>query len=477
MRDRADRLRLAFPPPVHFLGIGGYGMSGLALVLFSHGIPVSGCDIANSSRVRALLERGIPVDIGHDVGHLDGVGTVVYSTDVPTDVQELRTARQRGLPVVHRSEVLAALFCVYPFGIAVTGTHGKTTSTAMLASVMESGGLDPTVVVGGELAGNGMTARIGGTEYLVAEACESDGTFTRYHPWAALCTNVEPEHLEHYGGSFNRQVEAFAAFLRNTREDGFVVFNDDDPVLGEIAATAHPRTIPCRKTRGESSSMAEGRSYEAKEILLGPQSSRLVVHRGGEPIGALHVPIPGEHMVSNALMVAATALEAGVPFDAISAGLARFRGVGRRFERVGEVDGVRIIDDYAHHPTEIRETLRAVRHLAGDGKVLVVFQPQRYTRTRDLMQEFGASFVDADFLLLTPIYAPAGQPPIPGVSSEGLAERVRLRGNTRVCVEGDRAVIVDRLRQAASAGDVIVTMGAGDVWKIARALVEDSGSG
>ncbi len=470
--DRSHSLAEGFQSPVHFVGIGGYGMSGLALVLHAHGIPVEGCDVSESSRVQMLRDRGIPVTIGHDPSHVRFAGTIVYSTDVPEDLDELSAARESGMAVLHRSRVLARLFEVYARGIAITGTHGKTSCTAMLGAAMEAAGKDPTVVVGGEMGAAGLTARVGASEFLVAEACESDGTFLEYRPWSGIWTNVEPEHLEHYEGSFDRQKEAFGDFISGIDPRGFLIMNASDDDSRSLAWRASPRIIWCGVEDRAEPRLGVVPDYSARSVDLRPDGSGFCLYRGAERMGRLRISVPGRHVVQNALMVAAAALETGAGFEGIARGLSEYSGVRRRFEIVGAVDGVRIVDDYAHHPTEVRATLLAARGMAGNGRVLAVFQPQRYTRTRDLMEEFGRAFDGADELILTPIYAPPGQGEIPGVSSDALAERVRRHSGIEVSVMADPSDMKEFIAASVSPGDVVITMGAGDIWKLARDLVK-----
>ncbi|MFO7941586.1 MAG: UDP-N-acetylmuramate--L-alanine ligase [Bacillota bacterium] len=475
MSEVMAKLEDLFPPPLHFVGIGGYGMSGLALILSSHGLSLDGCDVSESSRVEALRDRGISVAVGHDPRHLESVETVVYSTDVPADLPEMKAARERGLRVVHRSEILAALFRLYPRSIAIAGTHGKTSCTAMLTAIERAAGFDPTVAIGGELVEGGLTGRVGASEYFIAEACESDGTLVDYYPHAAICTNVEAEHLEHYDGDFRREVGAFARFLHNVSPEGFVVLNAADPILTRLGKDVRARVVWCFDAETPRGEGVDG--YSAESVRLDPEGASFEIKRYGRSVGRIDLPMPGEHMVQNALMVAAAALELGAEFAAVAEGLGEYGGVRRRFERVGVFGGVPVLDDYAHHPTEIRATLRAVRPLAGEGKVIAIFQPQRYTRTRDLMEEFARSFDMADLLILTPIYSPPGHDPIPGVSSESLAGLVRTNSDTEVIVEGDRAEIIRLLRDTYREAGVIITMGAGDIWKVSSELVGRHTSG
>ncbi|MFO8059477.1 MAG: UDP-N-acetylmuramate--L-alanine ligase [Bacillota bacterium] len=450
--------------PLHFVGAGGYGMSGLARVFAATGSEVTGCDLRESARVHWLRSEGVPVTIGHSRDHLRGVRALVHTTDVPPDNPEILAAEAAGLPVLHRSHLLAHLFRTFSQSIAVSGTHGKTSTTAMMASVLEVAGLDPTALVGGEAWEPGVTARVGDSEYLVAEACESDGTFRRYHPAHIIATNLEPEHLEYYCGRFDCLASAFADFLGNVRPGGVVAVNADDRRLVQMADRTPGRPVLCSAS-GDSPA-----EYRALDMVLKPDRSEFTLARRGEKLARLTVAVPGGHMVANALRVAAAAREIGCPLSAIETGLASYGGVKRRFQRIGLVRGVAIVDDYAHHPTEIRATLKTARQLA-ENRVIAVFQPQRHTRTHHLMDEFSRCFDGADRLILTPIYSPPGQNPIPGVSSESLAERIRGRTDLPVRVMREPAEIARYLDEIMCPGDVVLTMGAGDVWKIAAQLV------
>jgi UDP-N-acetylmuramate--alanine ligase len=403
---------------IHFIGIGGYGMSGLALVFSAAGAVVSGSDVKESSRTKRLQEAGITVRIGHDPAHVQGADLVVRSTDVRDDNQELVAARQAGIPVWHRSELLAALINERP-SLAVSGVHGKTTTTAMLALILAAAGLDPTVLVGGELPEWNGTARIGAGLYLVAEADESDGSFLRYHPQVAIVTNIEPEHLEYYAGDYQRLVAAFARFIRQVRPGGQAVLGGDDPQVRRIAAQAAVPVTFCGFQPGNHC-----------RILPGADKQRFVVLRGETELAELALLVPGRHNAQNALLALTAAHLCGVPFQAGAEALASFRGVKRRFE-VLHAGPVRVVDDYAHHPTEIRATLQAAREGA-TGRVIAVFQPHRYTRTKALLHEFAAAFADADQVVLAPIYAPPGEPQIPGISSQRLAELIRERSGNKV---------------------------------------------
>ena len=479
-KESARQVERAMPEPggappvdwsgkrVHFIGIGGYGMSALARVLLARGAVVSGSDVRPSDRTRWLEACGARVYIGHAAEQVDGAELVVYNTDVPADNVELVAARSAGLPVWHRSQVLADLINHHR-GIAVTGTHGKTTTTAMTGLVLVAGGLDPTVLVGGEVPEFGtVTARLGRGPWLVAEACESDGTFLRYRPEIAVVTNVEPEHLDHYGGDFGRLLEAFARFLRGVRPGGLIVACGDHPAVRRLLADLDPAGGQRVIRYGIE---AEDCDLRARDIETAAEYTRFTVWQGSRPLGEVTLAVPGQHNVLNALAALAVGLQLGVSPEQAAGVLAGFHGAKRRFQVLYDRDGILVVDDYAHHPTEIRATLRAARQRRRPGgRVIAVFQPQRYSRTRLLMDEFARAFGDADQVILTEIYAPPGEQPIPGVSSGVLAERIVAAGGPPVELIADREELVERLLATVRPGDLVLTMGAGDIWTVAREL-------
>ncbi|MGE5591166.1 MAG: UDP-N-acetylmuramate--L-alanine ligase, partial [Bacillota bacterium] len=400
---------------------------------------------------------------GHDPSHVDGAAAVVVTTDVPPDNPELVAARSRGLPVLHRSEVLAS-FLNAGGGIAVTGTHGKTTTTSMIGTILEKAGLDPTIFVGGELPGIGGTGKLGRGRYVVAEACESDGTFLRYHPWLAVVTNCEREHLEHYGGEFANLITAFEAFLGQIQPEGRLVLCGDDPILARVAARLRQRPILYGfGVRNEWVASA----LQVEQARGGGTS--FDVSRSGCFLGRVYAAVPGRHMVLNALAAIAACTEAGVTFRKSAEVLAGFGNARRRFQVISISGGIRVVDDYAHHPTEIQATLQAARALT-QGRLIAVFQPQRYVRTHNLMNEFSQAFGAADRLLLAEIYSPPGEAPIPGVSSAVLADLIRRRGAVDVELIADKEDIVSRCLELAAPGDTVLVMGAGDIWTVAAEL-------
>jgi len=474
MRGRQGMMFMEPAPPVaaldrtatyHFIGIGGYGMSGLATVLLASGVRVTGSDAKESSRLERLRALGAQVHVGHRADLVDGAGVVVYSTDIPDHNPELAAARERGITLWHRSQLLARLLNGSR-GVAVTGTHGKTTTTAMAGQVLMAGGLDPTVLVGGEVPQLGGTARLGSTPWVVAEACESDGSFLRYQPYISVITNVEPEHLEHYGGDFSRLKAAVREFAGNTLPEGWLVLCSDDPLLRELAREQGIRAVTYGRDPGADLSYTDARQEEG--------ALRFTVLAGGVPLGEAALAVPGEHNIVNALAAMAVARLAGMPFAAAARALGEYRGVHRRFQIIGRKNGMTVVDDYAHHPTEIRATLRAARQW-NRGRVIAVFQPHRYSRTHLLMEEFGVSFGDADVVILTEIYAPPGVEPIPGVSADALARRIEAHTGRSVHLLSDAGAIVEHLAAAMEPGDLVVTMGAGDIWQVAHTLARRLG--
>ncbi|MBX5464737.1 MAG: UDP-N-acetylmuramate--L-alanine ligase [Clostridia bacterium] len=449
---------------VHFLGAGGYGMSALAEVLLARGFEVSGCDLRPNAKTERLVARGMRFEARHDPAHLEGVSALVYTSDVPPDNPELAAARQRRIAILHRSELLAWVLHERR-GIAVTGSHGKTTTSSMIGLILERAGLDPTLVIGGEPSYLGTCGKQGGGAFCVAEACESDASFLRYHPEIAVVTNVEPEHLDHYGYDFRRLLEAFGRFLGNVPPGGAAVVNADDAGL-----MAQTEGLLCRLvTYGLESPEAE---WSAADIELGPERTRFTLLRRGSPLAEVELRVPGRHNVANALAAVAAAEAAGVDPRLAAEVLGEYAGAHRRFEILGVSDGVTVVDDYAHHPTEIRATLRAARQRTR-GRVLAAFQPQRYTRTQLLLDEFSTAFQEADEVLLADIYSPPGERAIPGVSSELLADRIAERTGRRPLVVHDRQAMVELLRQSARAGDLVITMGAGDIDQVGHALVKE----
>jgi len=445
---------------VHFVGIGGYGMSGLAEVLQARGVAVSGCDARGNRRTERLGSLGIPVAIGHDASHVAGQDRVVYSTDVPLDLPELAAAREAGVAVVHRSEVLAEVLAQGTDRVVVTGTHGKTTTTTLITHLLAAGGLDPLGIVGGEVDAWGGGVRLGRGRVVVAEGDESDGSFLRYHPSVAVVTNVEREHLEHYGGDFARVLEAYGQFLAQVVPGGTAVLWQGDPrlmaLVPQVPATATVHTYGEEPDAG----------MRARDVTPAPDGLAFVVERAGTALGRVTVPLHGRHNVRNTLAALDVALTLGVPWPPLVRALTAFANAHRRFEVVARTGGVTVIDDYAHHPTEIRAVLAAAREL-GPRRVVAVFQPQRYVRTRNLWQDFLSAFDGADAVILTEIYAPPGEAPLPGVSGAALCREIaRRHPRCRFGPSLDDAT--DLAWEELREGDLLVTMGAGDVYRVAE---------
>ena len=444
---------------IHFIGIGGSGMSGLAEVLLTMGYQVSGSDLKSTEVTDRLVAMGGRVFIGHHERNVEGAHIVVYSSAVGAENPELRAAIARGLPVIPRADMLAELMRM-KYGIAIGGAHGKTTTTSMVGAVLLEGGLDPTIVVGGRVHSMGTNARLGHGQFLVAEADESDGSFVRLVPAIAAITNLDEEHLDHYGSMAGLEA-AFVEFAERVPFYGLVVLCADNPRLMRLMSRISRRTVTYGIEHG---------TIRARELALTPAGARCTVTWGERTLGTLELPVVGRHNVLNALAAIAIGVELEVPFAHAAAALARFTGVGRRFEKKGEAGDVLVIDDYAHHPTEITATLAAARQL-GRGRIVAVFQPHRFSRTRTLAQEFGACFDAADHVLVTDIY-PAGEAPIPGVTAELIVGAARSHGHRNVVYAGDLARAEALLRELVRPHDLVLTLGAGDITRLGGRIVQ-----
>jgi UDP-N-acetylmuramate--alanine ligase len=451
---------------IHFVGIGGIGMSGIAEVMHQLGYSVQGSDQSDSYVVEKLRKLGIPVAIGHGADNLGDAAVVVVSTAISRGNPEVEAAIERRLPIVKRSEMLAELMRMQKT-IAVAGTHGKTTTTSMVAAMLDAGGMDPTVINGGIINRYGSNARIGKSDWMVVVADESDGSFLRLDGTIAVVTNIDPEHLEHWG-SFEEVKRAFCEFIENVPFYGLAVLCVDHPEVQSILSRIQDRRIV---TYGFSA-LADLRAENVQPNGTGSSFDAVVFERDGErrAIEGIHVPIPGRHNVQNALAAVAVALELGIPDEQIVTGFERFEGVKRRFTNVGEVDGARIIDDYAHHPVEIRAVLAAARETT-EGRVIAVMQPHRYTRLQALMEDFQAAFNDADMVFVAPVYA-ANEEPIEGVDSEALVDGLRAHGHRMVKAVSDPRDLAETLRDIAAEGDTIICLGAGDITKWAAGLAD-----
>ncbi len=464
---------------IHFVGIGGIGMSGIAEVMHQLGYSVQGSDVAEGYVVDQLRKAGIPVTIGHSPDNLGDAAVVVCSTAISRGNPEIEAAAERRLPIVKRAEMLAELMRMQKT-IAVAGTHGKTTTTSMIAAMLDAGGMDPTVINGGIINRYGSNARLGTSDWMVVEADESDGSFLRLDGTIAVITNIDPEHLEHYGG-FDEVKKAFCDFIENVPFYGLAVLCVDHPEVQNILSRIRDRRIV---TYGFSA-LADLRAENVVPDGLGSTFDAVVLERDGSrrTIAGINMPIPGRHNVQNALAAIAVGIELGIPDEKIVTGFERFEGVKRRFTKVGEIDGATIIDDYAHHPVEIRAVLSAAREGtsaaatadgAGGGRVIAVMQPHRFTRLQSLMEDFQSAFNDADIVFVTPVYA-AGEEPIEGVDSEILIDGLRARGHRMVKAVADVEELADSLRDIAAPGDIVICMGAGDITKWAAGLADGIG--
>ncbi len=455
--------------PVHFVGIGGIGMSGIAEIMLKIGYSVQGSDAKASANTERLEKLGARIFIGHDAAHIgDGVSAVVYSTAVKTTNPEMVVARERRIPLVRRAEMLAELMRLQ-FSIAVGGTHGKTTTTSMVAAILDAGGLDPTVVNGGIINAYGTNAKVGDGDWIVVEADESDGSFLRLKSTVAIVTNIDPEHLDHYG-DFDGVRKAFVDFVENIPFYGFAAVCLDHPEVQRLVAAIDNRRLVTYGINPQA-------MVRADNVEMKPDGCRFdVIFQGrglaalDEPtrIEGLHLPMAGWHNVANALAAIAVARELDVSDDDIRSGLAGFGGVRRRFTTTGVVGGVRIVDDYGHHPVEIAAVLKAARQVA-EGRVIAVVQPHRFTRLESLMEEFSTCFSDADAVFVADVYA-AGETPIEGVDKDALVEGIRRFGHRSVQALESVEALPGVIAAEAKDGDLVVLLGAGDITQWAYAL-------
>lgn len=453
---------------VHFIGIGGIGMSGIAEALHNLGYKVQGSDQNDSANVQRLRDKGIECFVGHRAENLGDAEVVVVSTAIRNTNPEIVAAREKLLPVVRRAEMLAELMR-FRNAIAIGGTHGKTTTTSMVATLLEAGGLDPTVINGGIINAYGTNARMGDGEWMVVEADESDGTFLKLPADIAVITNIDPEHLDHYG-SFDKVRDAFRQFVENVPFYGFGVMCIDHPEVQALVSRIGDRRVI---TYGEN---AQADVRFANHRMDGAVSVfDVIIHnrKTGQDteISDLRLPMPGRHNVSNATAAIAVANELGLSGEAIRKGLSAFGGVKRRFTHTGSWNGVEIFDDYGHHPVEIRAVLKAARD-ATKGRVIAVAQPHRFTRLRDLFDDFAVCFNDADTVMVAPVYT-AGEDPIEGVSSDTLVSRMRAAGHRDARHIADAAAVAPLVRELAKPGDFVVFLGAGNITQWAYALPKE----
>src|SRR3954465_7061346 len=459
---------MKLPPklgPIHFIGIGGIGMSGIAEVMANLGYTVQGSDASDNYNVKRLAEKGIKTFIGHKAENIDGAEIVVVSTAIRRDNPELAMARERRLPVVRRAEMLAELMR-FKSCVAVAGTHGKTTTTSLVATLLDAGALDPTVINGGIINAYGTNARMGEGDWMVVEADESDGTFLKLPADVAIVTNIDPEHLDHFK-TFAAVQDAFLAFIENVPFYGFAVMCTDHPIVQRLVGRVEDRRVitygenPQADVRLTDLEHADGRSCFSVSFR----------NRAGETvhtISDLVLPMPGRHNALNATSAIAVAHELGISDDAIRRALAGFGGVKRRFTRVGEWNGATIIDDYGHHPVEIAAVLRAARE-STRGQVIAVMQPHRYTRLQSLFEPFSTCFNDADAVIIAEVYA-AGEAPIEGIDRDHLVAALRARGHRNVIALPEQGKLAGIVKELARPGDYVVCLGAGNITQWAYAL-------
>ncbi|MED5262618.1 MAG: UDP-N-acetylmuramate--L-alanine ligase [Myxococcota bacterium] len=448
---------------IHFVGIGGIGMCGIAELLRDQGYEVTGSDLREGPSVARLRSLGIPVQIGHSEKHVGQADVLVYSSAVQPGNPELVEAEGRKIPVIRRAEMLAEIMRLKD-GIAVAGSHGKTTTTSLVAHVLGAAGLDPTAVIGGRVLGSGgdpTGARLGRGDLLVAEADESDGSFLRLAPVVAVITNIDPEHLDHYG-SFEAVQDAFVEFANALPFWGLCAVFVDHPGIQAIL----PRLTRRVTTYGFSSQA----NLVGTHVATDGFGMRFRVREHDVELGEIRINLPGRHNVANALATLSVASELSVPFDTAAEALRGFVGIERRFQLRGEARGIRVIDDYAHHPSEVKATLAAAR-AAHDGRIVTVFQPHRYTRTRDCFAEFTTAFNDSDLVVVTDIY-PAGEPAIPGIDAEALANAIAAHGHRSVHAGSDLEDVLALLGDELQRGDLVLTLGAGSISTFGPRLLE-----
>jgi UDP-N-acetylmuramate--alanine ligase len=445
---------------VHFIGIGGIGMSGIAEILLSQGYLVSGSDLHESDITRRLATLGASVHYGHQESNLNHSDVVVVSSAIDEKNPEVQAARQRKIPIIQRAEMLAELMKMKT-GIAIAGTHGKTTTTSMIATIVQSSGLDPTIIIGGRVDALGGNAKLGKGDFLVAEADESDKSFLHLPATIAIVTNIDNDHLNNYGSIQNIK-DAFVDFVNRIPFYGLAVLCQDDENVKSIL----PRINKPYLTYGFSPQA----DLQAKNVTFQNFGSQFEVWKGDGKLGNAVSHVPGKHNVLNSLAAIAAGMEIGLTFEQVSHGLDQFKGVRRRFELKGEKGGVKVFDDYGHHPTEIKATLAAARK-AWSGRIVTLFQPHRYSRTQDCYDDFVKAFDDADTVYVADIYA-AGEAPIPGLSSEKLAEDIRAHGHKSVEFLGDVKSAAEKIAPKLQTGDLFLTLGAGNVYAAGEALLK-----
>jgi len=445
---------------IHFIGIGGAGMSAIAKILLELDYIVSGSDLCQTDTTAKLSQAGARIFTGHAADNIASADAVVISTAIPEQNPELQAAREQGIPVFHRADLVAAVM-TRQAGIAVAGAHGKTTTTSMIALMLEKAGADPTVIIGGELHDIGGNAKLGKGKYLVAEADESDGSFLKYAPQVAVITNIENDHMDHYK-TMDNILLAFRQFLSNVSADGVAVVCFDNVHLRELAGSVNRNCL--------SYAIDHEADYMAKNIRTFGAATMYDVFYRGVLLGTVKIEVPGRHNILNSLASLVVGLYVGLDFAVAAEGLSCFKGVKRRFQTKGRVGGIWVVDDYAHHPTEIQTTLLAARQ-TNPKRLICVFQPHRYTRTAFLREEFGKAFQPADLLILTDVYS-AGEQPIPGISGLTIQEEVERQTKQRMTYIEDRTKIARYLAEIVEEGDLVITMGAGNIYLAGEELVE-----
>ena len=447
---------------IHMVGIGGIGMSGMAEILLQKGYQITGSDANESDTVDHLRELGAEIHIGHNEKNIEGADVVVYTSAVKADENvETKSALQQGIPVIKRAEMLAELMRM-KYGIGVAGTHGKTTTTTMIGHVTQDGSFDPTIIVGGKVHSFSETNAVVGTgDVIVVEADEFDRTFLRLRPSLAVITNIEAEHLDIYDNLADVK-EAFVEFANKVPFYGAVILCLDDPNVRSI--------IPEIERRILTYGMTPQAEIRAADLELNHFQSSFIVYHEEKELGEIQLNAPGEHNVKNALAAVAAGLELNIDFARIKSGLERFEGVFRRFQLKAEQDGVMVVDDYAHHPTEVKATLSAARNGWKKRRIVAVFQPHLYSRTRDLYKEFGSSFFDAEVCVITDVY-PAREEPIEGISGQLIADAAREYGHRKVFYVEDKQNLPGKLAEIVKTGDIVITMGAGDIYKYGEQFV------
>jgi UDP-N-acetylmuramate--alanine ligase len=461
MADGDRKFMLQKKHRIHFVGIGGIGMSGIAEVLLNLGYVVSGSDLYESDATRRLRSLGAQVFVGHEEENLSAhPSVVVISTAVKYSNPEVLEARRRQIPVIPRAEMLAELMRM-KYGVAVAGSHGKTTTTSMIAAVLSTAGLDPTMVIGGRVRMLGGNAKMGQGEILVAEADESDGSFLLLSPTIAVVTNIDREHMD-FHQTMERLNESFLDFINKVPFYGLAILCLDNANVRAL--------LPKVRKRFATYGLSSEADFSAQDLQMKPAGAEFTVLHHGKPLGKLRLHLPGRHSATNALAAVTVGYDLEIPFSHIAEALAGFTGIHRRFEIKGEPQGIMVIDDYGHHPTEIAATIGAIRD-SWKRSLTVIFQPHRFSRTRDLFDEFLTAFEGADRLVLTEIYA-AEEDPIPGVTSEALYQAIKRRGHMEVELIADKKQIVEQVRKKLNPGDVVLTLGAGDIDKVGEALVE-----